>query len=351
MLAPVHHILPLTTIIRERKLPFPGRVITRLEQKVNPTDVIAEAPWATEHILLDVGRLLHVSAARAERLIRCKVGDRLKAGAEIAAGGGIIPHVVRAPRDGRVVAVGGGEVLLEVGETSLQLRAGIPGIVTQILPERGAVIQTTGALIQGVWGNGRVEMGTLVNLTENAADVLTVGRLDISLRGAMVIGGMCKDGEALRAAAELPVRGLILSSISPLLLPLAREMRFPIVVTDGFGEIPMNSAAYRLLTTNVKREVTLHAEAYDRYSGARPEIIIPLPVTQQPPAPREVEALAAGQQVRVRRQPAVGMIGTLVSVKPGLTVLPSGLRAPAAEVRLENGETILVPLVNLEVVG
>ncbi|MGC8856066.1 MAG: hypothetical protein ACP5QU_04635 [Anaerolineae bacterium] len=351
MLAPVHHILPLTTIVRERKLPVPGRVITRLDQKVNPTDVIAEAPWGTEHLLLDVGRLLNVSAARAERLIRCKVGDRLVAGAEIATGGGIIPRVVRAPRDGRVVAVGGGEVLLEVGESNLQLRAGMPGIVTQIIPERGAVIQTTGALIQGVWGNGRVEMGTLVNLMESAADVLTAARLDISLRGAMVIAGICKDAEALRVAAELPVRGLILSSISPTLLSLAREMRFPIVVTDGFGEIPMNSAAYRLLTTNVKREATLHAEAYDRYSGVRPEIIIPLPVTQEPPAPREVDVFAPGQQVRLRRSPAAGMIGTLVNLKAGLTVLPSGLRAPAAEVKLENGETILAPLVNLEVVG
>ena len=88
------------------------------------------------------------------------------------------------------------------------------------------------------------------------------------------------------AAAELPVRGLILSSLPPALLPLANQMRYPILVTDGLGSLPMNSLAYRLLSTNVQREVTLNAEAYDRYSGGRPEAIIALPVSQEPAAPR-----------------------------------------------------------------
>jgi hypothetical protein len=113
----------------------------------------------------------------------------------------------------------------------------------------------------------------------------------------------------------------------------------------------MNSAAYRLLSTNAKREVTLNAEAYDRYSGSRPEIIIPLPVTQEPALPRDVEAFAPGQTVRMRRPPSLGAIGTLVTLRPGQTPLTSGLRAPAADVKMETGETIVVPLVNLEVVG
>jgi hypothetical protein len=350
MQAPVHHIIGHTSIVRERLLPISGTVLVRLNAKVGPNDVVAEANWAREHVLLDVARTLGISVNAADRLIKCKEGDRLTAKAEIATGKGLFPHSVVAPRDGRVVLVAGGQVLMEVGETKMELRAGISGTVIEVIANRGVVIQTAGALVQGVWGNGRIDSGLLVNLAEKPDDALDAARMDVSMRGFVILGGILKDAEALKAAADLPVRGLILSSIYPSLIPQAREMRYPILVTDGFGPLPMNSAAYKLLSTNAKRDVTVNAEAYDRYSGARPEVIITLPATN-PPDLREVETFATGLQIRMRRPPFLGMIGKIVNVKPGLTTLLSGLRAPAAEVKLENGETVVAPLVNLEVVG
>jgi hypothetical protein len=351
MLAPVNHILPLTTIERERVLPVSGNVIAKLNQNVSSTDLIAEATWSREHLLIDVARALGISANAADRLIRVKVKEKISEGTEIAVGKGIGSRTIRAPREGRVVAVGAGQVLLETGDASIQLRAGIPGTIVHIIPNRGARIRTVGSLIQGTWGNGRIETGLLFNLAEGPADVLTASRLDVSLRGSIILAGLIRDAETLRTAAELPVRGLILSSISPGLLPAAQQMRFPILAIDGFGQIPMNSAAYKLLTTNAKRDVTINAEAFNRYTGARPEIIIPLPVSQEPPLPTDVSTLETGQTVRLRRAPHTGEIGTLVKLHPGLSSLPSGLRAPAGDVKLENGEQILVPLVNLEIVG
>jgi hypothetical protein len=351
MQAPVHHIVGLTSIVRERLLPISGTVLVRLNQKVNTSDVIAEANWAREHVLLDVAQILGVNPSTADRLIKCKVDDRLAASTEIAVGKGLFPRSISAPREGRVVVVGGGQVLMEVGDSKMELRAGISGTVVEIIPNRGAVIQTAGALVQGVWGNGRIDSGLLVNLAEKPDSVLTADRLDVSMRGFVILAGIVKDAETLKAAADLPVRGLILSSLYPSLIPQAREMRYPILLTDGFGPLPMNSAAYKLLSTNIKRDVTVNAEANDRYSGSRPEVIIPLPVSTDLPALHEMEKLVPGLQVRMRRPPAMGMIGSIIAIKPGLTTLLSGLRAHAAEIKLENGETIVAPLVNLEVVG
>ena len=74
MLAPVRHILPLTTILRERVLPINGKVSARLNQKVSAVDVVAEVSWACEHVLLDVGRALNLSPDAADKLINVKLG-------------------------------------------------------------------------------------------------------------------------------------------------------------------------------------------------------------------------------------------------------------------------------------
>jgi hypothetical protein len=351
MPAPVHHILPLTTIVRERLLPVMGRVLVKLNQKVSSADIVAEASWAREHILLDVARTLNISIDAADKLIRCKTDDKLPAGAVIATGRGLFPKTVKTPREGRVKAAGGGQVLIEVGESRMELRAGISGNVIQVIPDRGVVIQTAGALIQGVWGNGGVDTGVMINLADKPDTVLIADRLDGSLRGSIIIAAQVRDAETLQAAANLPVRGLVLASMYPSLLPMARDMRFPIVLTDGFGSMPMNSVAYRLLTTNAKREATVNAEVFDRYSGARPEVIIPLPVSSDPAVAKDVTEFAPGQTVRMRRPPMMGTVGTILSLRSGLTTLPSGLRAVCAEVKLENGEQEFIPLVNLEVVG
>ena len=60
MEASIRHIIPITTIARDRVLPKAGRVIVRKGQKVAPADVVAESIVAPAHILLDIARGLGV---------------------------------------------------------------------------------------------------------------------------------------------------------------------------------------------------------------------------------------------------------------------------------------------------
>ncbi len=101
MLASVTHILPLTTIRRERRLPVAGRVLVRSGQKVKPTDVVAEANLNPRHLVLHVARGLGLSAEEADELVERKAGDEVVDGDVIASRSGLARRVVRTPASGR----------------------------------------------------------------------------------------------------------------------------------------------------------------------------------------------------------------------------------------------------------
>jgi len=345
MLAPVSHNLALTTIIRKRLLPVQGDVVVKLNQHILATDTVAEAEFSHKHHLIDIAHILGIKPSVAEKMVSVRVGEKLAAGTVVA-------KWIKEEHNGRVVAAGGGQILLDISEKPFELKAGISGEVVELIQNRGVIIQEVGALVQGIWGNGRISSGTLHVLAEKPAEILTAKQLDMSLRSLVILAGSCQNAEVLNTAAEITVRGLILSSIHPSLLGLARKMPYPIVVTDAIGNQAMNANAYKIISTNNQREkVTVNAEAFQRYEGTRPEIIIPLPHTDPPSTPRAVEIFAPGQKVRLRRAPHAGATGTLENLPAGLKTLPNGLRVMAGEVKLNSGKQITVPLVNLEVLG
>jgi len=351
MLAPAINILPLTNIRKEQVLPVPGRVVVRQGQKVSPSDVIAEASLDPEHLVLNVSRSLGVSSDQANSLIQRSVGDEINEGDLIAGPVGLTRKVVRAPASGEVVLVGGGKLLLRVDKPPYELRAGIGGNVTQLIPDYGAVIETTGALVQGVWGNGKSDFGLLQVKIASADDTLSPDQLNVSLRGTVILGGYCSDPDVFRKAVEIPLRGVMLSSMASALIPAAEKLEIPVLVLEGFGKIPMNSLSYNLLTTHQNREVMINAEALNRFTGTRPEVVIPLPSSRGASSPLLIEDFAVGKKVRVVRQPYLAKTGTIGTLFSNRIEFPNGLRALAAQVNLENGESVKIPLVNLEVVG
>ena len=287
MLAPVTHILPITTIRRERVSPIPGKVMVRRGQEVGASDVIVEANLRPQHKLVDVSRLLALEVDKADEIIKCQAGDRVETGDLLAGPVGISRRVLRSPLNGRVVLVGGGQILLDVTSNLVQIKAGIPGEVVDLVADRGAVVETTGALVQCVWGNGKVDFGVLSVLANKPDHELTADQVDVSLRGSILLAGHCADVEALKSADEMPLRGLILSSLSPELIPLASKLQLPVIITEGFGRRAICSATFNLLTTNERRDVAINAEKWDRQKGTRPELVIPLPGSGFLDAPRD----------------------------------------------------------------
>jgi hypothetical protein len=349
------HVTLLATLRRERLLPLAGTVIAQAKQHVEPSDVVARAMLANGHRLVDVARALGVADDQADSALVKHDGDAVKAGEPIAVrktGLGLVRRTARSPVDGRLVVAAGGKALLAAISEPFELRAAIPGQVVTILQSQGVVIETTGALLEGVWGNGKEDTALLRMVGNGPRTALTPNLVSVEQRGAIVVAGTLADPASLKQLGDVGCRGLLVGSLAAALLPAAQKAGFPVVAVESFGDRGFSAPAYSLLTSNAGRQAWLNAQPADPFMGRRPELIIPLPgPSTPPPQPRDGQTLAVGQRVRVLRGPEVGKVGTVTELSKRPLVTPSGLRTHVAGVALEgaSGPVARVAFANLEV--
>lgn len=347
--SPLVHYHERTLITRTRSLAGLGRVMVRKGQFVRATDGIAQDLIRPDHLLLDISRGLGLPAEQADRALQCKIGALLLRGDLIAGPVGLTRRVVRAPQSGRVVMAGGGRVLLELTSEPASVLAGLPGEVCELLPDRGAVVRTTGALVQAVWGNGKIAQGVLQELCSEPSEDLSLQNLLKAQPGVVGLASHCQEPNVFTHSKSRQVGGLVLASLDPDLIPAAQAAPYAVLVVEGFGKHPYNPLVSRILTAAAGREIALNAEAWDRLRGLRPEAVIPLPGNGDESEPPEADLFTPGQQVRVVRAPYFGWLGILEDLC-GPSRMPNGIVTEAAEVRFADGKLVTLPLANLEII-
>jgi hypothetical protein len=331
-------------------LPIDGRVRVHTGQTVNPEVVIAEAALSPHVEVLDLRPIITgLTRREMQSMIEHEVGETVEAGDVIISTGGTLNRVLRATASGVIREITPTQVLLEVNRRPFQMRAAYHGDVVEIIPDRGVILQMRGVLVQGVWGNGQHASGKLVAVADRENQLLENDQLKADCVDAIVLAGRCNDIEVLRRVKNLPVRGLILGSLSSHLIPTVQQMEFPVLLINGFGPVGMDSQSFRLLRSNQGRKISAVALPWNRELGIRPEAHIHLPAEEipAPPPPREYQE---GQQVRVNTLPYLPQIGQIERIPPEPVLLPSGIKAMAADVLLKSGQRIVVPLLNLDVI-
>ena len=342
-------INPLSSIYRKRVLPVPGVVRVHKGQKVSALDVVAEAQVPSRHFIVDVFSAFHCrTTVDAERMILRKPGETLESDDIIAETSGLFRRILRTPAPGRVVSIKAGRVLIEADHNVLQVFAGLDGVVSEVHAEYGATITTTAGIVQGVWGNKRISTGELFYADDLARGELSLELVGSANCGKMVAGDYCTSSDTLMQAAASGIGGLILGGMDSGLIPVAEAQPYPILVIAGFGRLELDQVSRRLLQDLSGRQACLDTCEWNKVTGERP--VLAIPQDGEGAVVALQQELSEGKWVRVHAGEHAGKLGSLLTVHPGFTPLPNGIRTATADVKLMDGKQVLVPLKNLDII-
>ncbi len=343
----IYHTLGLAKIQRTRLFPGKGDVLVRVGQKVDASDAIAEFFPEEKFLIVNIRKELNYkNSDDARRSINVKIGDKIKKGDLLAKTSGALSKSVKAQNDAEVINIIGSQVVLRLNQTPKSLIAGFESIVTEILPYRGVVIETNGALIQGVWGNQKATSGPIVSNMTEMFEELTSQKIDVSFRGSIILGGFCADSDVFKVAEDLNIKGLILASMSASIANAALNCSIPIILLEGFGPIPLNERAFELIKSNENNIISLNA-IYDVKKFEKPEIIIQLSVEGTEPV--DGQELRNGCVVRVNSGPDRGKAAIVKKTDSIKTKLTNGIRTTCATIEFSDGDQVSVPLANLDI--
>jgi hypothetical protein len=340
----------LRRIRRQRVLPKPGDILVTAGSRVESSQVVARTSLPSGFRIVAVARLLDVSTAEVDSCLQVKLGDTVLQGDVIAKRSGLLGRSVRSPIDGVVTARGGGRVLIEAPPAPFELRAYIPGKVLHVQDQQIVVIETSGVVIKGCWGTGGESIGVLKDVVGRADGPLRSNAIDASCHGAVLIAGVTRDREALERARDVEVHGIVTGGLSCELISCAEELPFPVVVTEGIGDVAMIREIFNLCKENEGEEASLSGQVASARGQGRPEVIIPKPDSRALADEEERQGrVTIGTRVRIVRAPLLGAVGTVVALPPHRRRIETGGRARCADVDIGQGEPVSIPLVNLDI--
>jgi hypothetical protein len=349
-------VMGMATLRRERRLPPNAESeneLVSLGSAVEPSTVVLRGAVPSEYIILDG---LHALGLRSPAeltgdMFRVPVGQAVEAGDVILAAG---RKRLISPVPAIFARIEDGQAILQANPLPVEVLALTPGYVTSV-SDRRVVIETTGAVVQGAWGNGLSVYTTLV--LEPAGGLESIqGENDLlgqEYQGAAVLlRGPITDPALFAIAAAQSINALIAPGMSSALIPFAMQQNYPILLTEGFGQTQMPDMVYNLLRSNAGRPAAIDALTPMPWQPERPEVVIPIGVgASKPPTPAKDQPLAEGTPVRIARAPLAGQGGRVRRVIETPRTVENGLRLPGAEVQLADGAVVFVPLANLESVG
>lgn len=361
----------------KRSLGGKGQLKISLGQQVSPEEIIGEAEISSGFRILNLATFLSVAPEEVEKYLIRKIKQRIYQGELLAykKGGWLSgKKVVTAPADGVLDFLNQktGELRMTFLPKKVNLPAGVFGIVEAVDNEKGQVIiRTQGSIVHGMFGSGRLRDGIL-HILSKRDDLVSKESIQSKYNGQVLVGGSLFFKDEISSAISCGVSGIITGGINAkdyrgmaggrLVFPkkLDNDIGISIVVSEGFGSIPIGSDIFEILSEYEGKFVSV--------DGNKAQVFLPsfssaslakIKNTKLPPIQDEevfdseygktATELKIGLRVRIVGNSYPGEQGKLIAINDSLTLLPSGINTFLATIETPR-KKIQVPIANLEVI-
>ena len=361
-------VLKKTVFKKERILPLKGEVLVKDGDLLNPDTIVASTNLPGNVQMLKVSNILNIDPKDVVDALKVKESQEVKKGdivAETAGIFGMFKSSVESPVNGTIESISKstGRVVVREAPIPVEVDAYVSGKVDQVIENEGIILKSNAAFIQGIFGIAGEKRGDLLLVSSSPSEELTADQITPDMKGKILIGGSFLSLDAYKKALSLQVAGIVVGGFNyydlkavlgynlGVAITGTEKLNTALIVTEGYGSIPMSEATFSLLKENNGKSSSINGATQIRAGVIRPEIVIPIDSgnSDNDSESQIPEGIKEGSTVRVIRSPNFGKIGKVISLPSELNKMESETMVRVAEINI-NGKNILIPRANLEMV-
>lgn len=361
-------VLKSTVLRRNRRLPINGQTLVKIGDKVGAEQVVLKTELPGKADVVNVMSLLGCQPHEVKQFMVKPIGEHVEKGellAMRAAFFGLFKTRIESPMSGTIESVSdvSGQVVMRGAPVPVDVKAYIDGKVVEADEGEHVTVEVTGSFIQGIFGVGGETYGRIVMASSDPSGILDENSFTEDMKGAVVVGGSLITYDGLQKAIEVGVNAVVVGGFDDadlkkflgfdlgVAITGHEELGLTLVLTEGFGQIPMADKTFALLKECEGKNASVNGATQIRAGVMRPEIIV---ARDEEASMKENEAkliLDIGTRVRVIREPYFGMFGTVTALPAELTKLPTESLARVLDLKFDDGTVATVPRANVEIMA
>lgn len=361
-------VLKSTVLRRNRRLPIKGQTLVAIGDKVGAEQVVLKTELPGKADVVNVMSLLGCQPHEVKQFMVKPIGEHVEKGellAMRAAFFGLFKTRIESPMSGTIESISdvSGQVVMRGAPVPVDVKAYIDGKVVEADEGEHVTVEVTGSFIQGIFGVGGETYGRIIVASDDPNGVLDENSFTEEMKGAVVVGGSLITYEGLQKAIKCGVNAVVVGGFDDadlkkflgfdlgVAITGHEELGLTLVLTEGFGQIPMADKTFALLKECEGKNASVNGATQIRAGVMRPEVIV---ARDEEASMKENEAkliLDIGTRVRVIREPYFGLFGTVTALPAELTKLPTESLARVLDLKFDDGTVATVPRANVEIMA